>query len=905
MNWTLVLIGAVVGYSLLHEFGGAAMGAAIGYLLSRVLQLDSDLKALREELRIQRAMSAAASAASAPAAREPEAPAAPVAAAPVAAPTAWHVETEKVSEPDINRQPPPLPRIPQIPKEPAPEFSRPDETPSLLSQALDWIRGGNPLARVGIVILFFGGAFLAKYAADHSHFPIELRMTALGAGALLLLAVGWGLRNKRAVYAQTLQGGGIAGFYLTVFAATRLYDLLIPSAALALLVAIAVVAAILAVAQNALALAVFGTAGGFMAPILLSTGSSNHIALFSYYTVLNLGVFAVAWFRAWRVLNLVGFVFTFGIVGAFRATAYSADKLQSMDGFLLLFFLLYIGITILFALRQKTDLKHYVSSSLVFGLPLATFAIHGSMIEDYHYEYGMAWSAAGFSVFYLLLGWLLHVTRRENFSLLSEAFAALAVIFGSLAIPMAFDHQTTAASWAVEGAGLLWIGVRQQRWLARGFGALLQALAGLAFLLDIHHVVDGPAILNRMTLGAIMLAISGLLSGLWLHRNRESSRAWEFAWPTAATLWGIAWWFHGGFSEIARTLPQYERGADLALLAMSAAVLWMLGERLRWPLARNITAALLPAAACVGILTGAEHPLVQAAAISWPLVFLIHYCLLYLGEGDEDATAQRLAPWQHAASFWLLAFLSAWELHWQIALQMYGVWRDLPWGFAPALLLFLCARATDWPGWPLQRHAQAYQQLAAPVLALWTALWLLVANLHSDGNSGNLIYMPLLNPLDIASILILLCINLWWRQLEPENALRRFLGNALWPRAIFSALIFVWLNAALIRALHYGMGTPLDLEGIADSIIVQAALSIFWGLLGFIAMIWSTRRSQREVWMVGAALMSVVVIKLFVVDTSGSGTLARIVAFLSVGALLLLTGYLSPLPPRRVEETEE
>jgi uncharacterized membrane protein len=48
--------------------------------------------------------------------------------------------------------------------------------------------------------------------------------------------------------------------------------------------------------------------------------------------------------------------------------------------------------------------------------------------------------------------------------------------------------------------------------------------------------------------------------------------------------------------------------------------------------------------------------------------------------------------------------------------------------------------------------------------------------------------------------------------------------------------------------------------------------------------------------------MAVVVIKLFVVDTSGSGTLARIVAFLSVGALLLLTGYLSPLPPRKVEE---
>lgn len=889
MNWTLVLIGAVVAYSLLDGFGGAAIGAAIGYLLSRVLKLEGDVQALRKELHAQRAVSTT----SASVIEKPVPHEAPVAQAesPVTQ-TAWPPNQEQAPVAARPVQPPPLPPTPK----PAPTSTE----PSWITLGMDWIRGGNPLARVGIVILFFGGAFLAKYAAEHSHFPIELRMAALAAGAFVLLALGWGLRNKRAIYAQTLQGGGIAGLYLTVFAATRLYDLLIPGYALALLIVIAVAAAVLAVAQNALALAVFGTAGGFMAPVLLSTGSSNHIALFSYYTVLNLGVFAVAWFRAWRVLNLVGFVFTFGIVGAFRATSYTADKLPGVDGFLWLFFALYIGITILFALRQKTDLKNYVSSSLVFGLPLATFAIHGSMIHEY--EYGMAWTAAGLGGFYLVLAGVLHRARRENFTLLSEAFAALGVIFGSLAIPMAFDHQTTAATWAVEGAGLLWIGVRQQRWMARAFGVLLQLFGGVAFLIDVNHFNSGPAVLNHVTMGAAMLAITGLLSGLWLHRHRESARAWESTWPTLAMLWGIAWWFYGGFSETARVLPQYERGADLILLAMTTAVLWMLGDRLRWPLARNVTAALLPVAACIGIINSSPHPFVQAAAIGWPLVFLVHYVLLYLGEHDDDRTAQHLAPWQHAAAFWLLAFVSAWELHWQLDLQMYGVWRDLPWGLAPALLLFLCARATDWPGWPLQRNVPAYQQIAAPVLALWATLWLLATNLHSDGNSGNLVYMPLLNPLDIASVLILLCVNLWCKQLGADDRPRRLSGNPLLPRAVFAGLAFFWLNAALIRALHYGMGTPLSFNGIMDSITVQAALSIFWGLLGFVAMIWSARRKQREAWMAGATLMAVVVIKLFVIDTSGSGTLARIVAFLSVGALLLLTGYLSPLPPRRGEE---
>ncbi len=88
---------------------------------------------------------------------------------------------------------------------------------------MTWLKGGNPLARIGIVILFFGATFLAKYAAENSMFPIELRFMAIAIGAFALLIVGWRLRDKRAVYAQLLQGGGIAGLYLTVFAATKLY----------------------------------------------------------------------------------------------------------------------------------------------------------------------------------------------------------------------------------------------------------------------------------------------------------------------------------------------------------------------------------------------------------------------------------------------------------------------------------------------------------------------------------------------------------------------------------------------------------------------------------------------------------------------------------------------------------
>ena len=85
--------------------------------------------------------------------------------------------------------------------------------------------------------------------------------------------------------------------------------------------------------------------------------------------------------------------------------------------------------------------------------------------------------------------------------------------------------------------------------------------------------------------------------------------------------------------------------------------------------------------------------------------------------------------------------------------------------------------------------------------------------------------------------------------------------------------------------------------------MVQASLSIFWSLLGLAAMSLAAKRMWRPIWIAGAALMGVVVLKLFAVDLEGSGSLPRIVSFLSVGALLLLAGYVSPLPPSSTERT--
>ena len=75
------------------------------------------------------------------------------------------------------------------------------------------------------------------------------------------------------------------------------------------------------------------------------------------------------------------------------------------------------------------------------------------------------------------------------------------------------------------------------------------------------------------------------------------------------------------------------------------------------------------------------------------------------------------------------------------------------------------------------------------------------------------------------------------------------------------------------------------------------ALSLLWTVIAFALIMLSRRLSSRLFWIAGAALLGGVIVKLFLIDLSNSGTVERIISFIAVGILALLIGYLVPLPP--------
>ncbi len=782
----------------------------------------------------------------------------------------------------------------------------PPPAPAKPNPIVTWFTGGNTIVRVGVVILFLGMSFLVKYAADHALFPLPLRLAAAALGAIVMLFIGWRVREKNAGFGLTLQGGAVGILYLTIFGALRLWHLLPASLAFALLVAIAILSAILAIKQDAMALAVVGAAGGFLAPILTSTGSGNHVMLFSYYAVLNAGIFATAWYKAWRVLNVVGFVFTFAIGLLWGEKYYRPALFDSTEPFLILFFLFYVAIAVLYAYRQAPRLKHYVDGTLIFGTPLVGFGLQAALVKGF--ENSLAISSLVLAAFYLLLAQILYTRQRDNLRLLVESFLALGVIFATLAIPLALDDRWTSAFWALEGAAVLWAGVRQNRLLARLFGLLLQLIAGFAFVRGYDIAAAPYAIVNSIFIGAVLMAGAGLFTNRMLSRDVQTLSKFETAIALLFFLWGLAWWLFAGLREIDRFIMSEFR-VNVALVFFTATVLlfgWLKRHR-GWREAEWPVWAFLPVLALLAFIGAADHghPFANFGWLVWPCALAAHFALLYKHQPQDEAQqTHALFGVIHAASLVFLAALGAWEMHWLTG--DYDLRRSA-WSVAsviliPGLLLIAVSSARFSQRWPVASYAQSYLAGGAIpiVIALW--LWTFYANVTHDGASLPLPYLPLLNAIDLAHMFILLAVMKWVLHVSRDDSEINLPLDRTLLYAAGGAALFVWLNAILLRSIHHWADVPYRIDTLSRSVLVQTALSIFWTLLALALMFTATRKRWRNVWMVGAALMAVVVGKLFLVDLSHMAGIERIVSFIGVGVLMLVIGYFSPLPPAAEKE---
>lgn len=451
-----------------------------------------------------------------------------------------------------------------------------------------WLFTGNLVAKLGLIILFVGVAFLIKYAAERIHIPIEVRLAAITVADLGLLMWAWKIRAKRRDIALPAQGIAIAILMLVAFSSYHTFQLIPAGFAFTVLALLTAFTCLLAVSQEAVWLAAFGIAGGFAAPILISTGQGNHIALFSYYAVLNSAVFYISYQRAWRLLNLLGFTFTVVVGVAWGWSRYQPEQYLSAQLFIALFFLLYVAIPVAFAYRRAPLLKECVDAILLIGAPLIGFGLQYGLVQDT--EYGTALSSFALGAFYLALAQILWRHRRPSWRPLVETFLGLGLVFATLALPLAFDSRWTSAAWAVEGAGIVWIGLRQRDPRIWVFGLLLQVGSWVAFIASMrptHYAITAESHIwvGFMLLAGAAFAIAGAFRRTTMLHEDQDLAGISNSFLVMAGAWLLSGLWYEAYLRTSYTT--YENMLVAASL-LTAIIFNIIASSMQWRLARRL-----------------------------------------------------------------------------------------------------------------------------------------------------------------------------------------------------------------------------------------------------------------------------------------------------------------------------
>jgi uncharacterized membrane protein len=646
----------------------------------------------------------------------------------------------------------------------------------------------------------------------------------------------------------------------------------------------------LAARQDGPALAVLGLSGAFLAPVLAGGDAQTLLPLFLYFTLLNAFILGVDWFRAWRVLNIAGFVFTLAVGMAWAIGNYYPPHYLVTQAFVILFLAAYSAMPVATALFRAPGSAGWQDAMLLFGTPLVGCFLQAQLVGDT--PYGLAWSALAGAVWYFML-WGLIVRRASTAPpVLAYAHFGIAAFLATIAVPLAFDAQVTSAFWAAEGAAMLWYGVRAQRPLAQGTGLLMQLAAGIALLLGWHALHRGLPVANAAVLGAALVVVAALLSARLLQRIGSTTPV-----PPALPLgWAALWWFATGFAEISRCAPwALQPSYHLLFVAASVVAVDGLSMLWRWPQLRAASLLLTVAAALAAFLTVGRdgHPFAGFMAFALPLALVVHYVLLAADERRGSPTFQTV---RHVGGWWLLLGSLALEASWQAE---YHAQPPHFWAFVAVTALLAASIAlVAWGArrglWPFAVAEARYVPLGVFPALTGLVVMLPLGNTTLSGADGlGWPYLPLLNVFDATQVAAAASLLLLAGLLKPEES--RLL------RGLVFALAFIWLSALAARIAHHWGGVPFAAGPLLQSTLFHALLTLLWTVTAIATLIHASRRGLRVPWFGGITLLGIVGAKLLLFDAAGRGTLTWAATLIGVALLVLAASYFAPLPPEARE----
>lgn len=416
-----------------------------------------------------------------------------------------------------------------------PPVARPTKEKSDLEKFI----GENLINKIGIVITIIGVAIGAKYSIENNLISPLTRIVLGYLAGLGLLGFGIKLKAKYENFSAVLVSGAMAILYFITFAAYSFYGLIPQIPAFVLMAVFTAFTVFAALNYNMQLIAHIGLVGAYAVPFLLSDGSGNALALFSYMSIINAGILVIAFIKRWKLLYYSAFILSWLIYLLWYAFDYQEHlhfelALFFLSVFFVLFYLTFLGHKLL----QKEKLAAgdilvlLANSFLFYGIGYALLA-KGETSSQL-----LGLFTLGNGLIHFMAGVLIYRRKSADRNLV-YLVAGLVLTFITIAVPVQLNGNWVTLIWVAEAALLFWIGRTKAAAVFEKLSYPLLVLALISLVQDwisdytLYESVEGNWFVPLFSVSFLgsLLFIAAVSFINWLNFNKKYTP------PFAAPSW--------------------------------------------------------------------------------------------------------------------------------------------------------------------------------------------------------------------------------------------------------------------------------------------------------------------------------------------------------------------------------
>ncbi|MCK4661996.1 MAG: DUF2339 domain-containing protein [Bacteroidales bacterium] len=364
--------------------------------------------------------------------------------------THFEIKKETVSPDNLTQQQ----TTKESPKDSAPKAKK---APKIKSNIEKFI-GENLINKIGIAITIIGVAIGVKYSVEHELISPLTRIIFGYLTGLGLLGIGIKLKKNYENYSAVLVGGAMAIMYFITYFAYSFYDLIPQFFAFVLMLIFTAFTVLAAINYNKQVIAHIGLVGAYAVPFLLSESSGKIVILFSYMTIINVGILVIAFKKYWKPLYYSSFLLTWLM---FFLWYVSKDQTTEHFGLALTFLSIFFTIFYLTFLAYKLLQKEKFEIYDILLLLLNSFIFYGigyAILNDNKTgEQLLGVFTLCNAIVHFIVSMIIYrqkLADRNLFYLIS----GLVLVFITITIPVQLDGSWVTLLWAGEIALLFWIG---------------------------------------------------------------------------------------------------------------------------------------------------------------------------------------------------------------------------------------------------------------------------------------------------------------------------------------------------------------------------------------------------------------------------------------------------------------